>query len=83
MHTIGGVQLQTFTFTGTEAHGRSGILHITHGSDVHVTVVATNRAGLSSVIHSVPQTVDFTPPVICCIKVSQGRLLQEASIICL
>ena len=42
---------------------------MSHAATVHVTVVATNAAGLSRVFYSQPVTVDFTPPQICCIMV--------------
>ena len=68
----GGVQLQTFRSTHTINHGETDKLLLTHGSDVFVTVVATNAAGLSQVFYSSPETMDLTPPQICCIQVSMN-----------
>ncbi|CAH1242187.1 Hypp6494 [Branchiostoma lanceolatum] len=60
----GGTQLQGFTSVGQMRSARSSNLPLQHGSYMHVTVVATNAAGLRSVIYSDPVVVDLTPPVI-------------------
>ncbi|KAI8507103.1 hypothetical protein Bbelb_155420, partial [Branchiostoma belcheri] len=60
----GGTQLQGFTSVGQTRSARRSDLPLQHGSYIHVTVVATNAAGLRSVMYSDPAVVDLTPPVI-------------------
>ena len=71
----GGTQLQAFRNTHQTSHGRTSPVVMSHGSKVHVTVVATNGAGISNVFYSQPVTVDFTPPRICCLTVSNTLLI--------
>ena len=60
----GGEQLQVFTAVGAETTTGVAIVRggIPHGTDVHVTVAVTNRAGQSAVFYSKPVTADVTPP---------------------
>lgn len=46
--------------------GYNGIVYanIPHGSPVHVTAIADNKAGLRSTFHSNVFTMDHTPPTI-------------------
>ncbi|XP_078664145.1 uncharacterized protein LOC144907216 [Branchiostoma floridae x Branchiostoma belcheri] len=60
----GGTQLQGFTSVGQTRSARRSDLPLQHGSYIHVTVLATNAAGLRSVMYSDPAIVDLTPPVI-------------------
>ncbi|XP_066263995.1 uncharacterized protein [Branchiostoma lanceolatum] len=60
----GGTQLQAFRSVGTSDQAINSDLTLTQGSNVYVTVVAVNSAGLRSVVHSQPAMVDKTPPVI-------------------
>ncbi|KAI8485724.1 hypothetical protein Bbelb_365580 [Branchiostoma belcheri] len=60
----GGTQLQGFTSVGQTRSARRSDLPLQHGSYIHVTVVATNAAGLRSVMYSDPAVIDLTPPVI-------------------
>ncbi|XP_078597675.1 uncharacterized protein LOC144873854 [Branchiostoma floridae x Branchiostoma japonicum] len=62
--TRGGTQLQGFVPLGIQENARNSNLFLQHGSYVHVTVLATNAAGLSAVLYSDPALVDLTPPVI-------------------
>ncbi|XP_076468275.1 uncharacterized protein LOC143299060 [Babylonia areolata] len=61
--TAGGVQLQDFLSVGRRQHASLSGLSVTHGTQLHVTVLARNAAGLTSVAHSRPLVVDMTPPV--------------------
>ena len=65
----GGVQLQNFRSVGRQIHARAVTLRLQHGTEVHVTVVAENAAGLRTAIYSDPLTVDLTPPELCCLVV--------------
>ena len=67
----GGAQILDFKNLGYKhtAHASDLLLH--HGAHLHITVIATNGAGLKTVWHSTPVTIDKTPPVLCCIVVSQ------------
>ncbi|KAL8561568.1 hypothetical protein ACOMHN_024804 [Nucella lapillus] len=58
----GGVQLQGFRSVGRRQHASLSGLSVTHGSSLHVTVLARNAAGMTSVAYSLPLTVDMTPP---------------------
>ncbi|KAL4218455.1 hypothetical protein ACF0H5_023190 [Mactra antiquata] len=69
--TPGGFQVQPLT-TIHNAYTNSIIKgHAPHGSTLHVTVVAENRAGLRSVFYSKPLMVDLTPPVLHDVSVQQ------------
>eukprot|EP00058_Branchiostoma_floridae_P022359 XP_002607849.1 hypothetical protein BRAFLDRAFT_117284 [Branchiostoma floridae] len=59
----GGTQLQPFRAIGVQESAQNSGLFLHHGSYVHVTVMATNAAGLSAVLYSEPALVDLTPPV--------------------
>ena len=53
----------------TDIHGPIGFTlipgNLSHGSEVHVTVIAANNAGLRSVFQSLsPLIIDHTPPII-------------------
>ena len=67
---IGGVQLHNFRSVGLLSHARADALLLQHGTEVHVTVVAENAAGLRTAIYSDALTVDLTPPELCCLIVS-------------
>lgn len=58
----GGVQLQSYVSVGRRQHAGMHGLALVHGTRLHVTVVARNAAGLTSVAHSRPLVVDMTPP---------------------
>jgi len=58
----GGTQLQPFTNIGRCSSGFTSSLKLHHNTEVHVTVVAVNGAGLRTVSHSQPVYVDLTPP---------------------
>ena len=60
--TRGGVQLQGFRSEGRRQHAYISGLSLTHESSLHVTVLARNAAGMTSVAYSLPMTVDMTPP---------------------
>ncbi|XP_041351012.1 uncharacterized protein LOC121369995 [Gigantopelta aegis] len=60
----GGTQVQDFQSVGERTHGFTSGLTLTHNTEIYITVVATNAAGLSSVSISGAIKVDMTPPVI-------------------
>ncbi|XP_035696851.1 uncharacterized protein LOC118430248 [Branchiostoma floridae] len=64
----GGTQLQDFKTVGRNTHAHNEDVRLSHGSFVHVTVVAENEAALRSVVYSDPVLVDLTPPVISLVK---------------
>ena len=61
--------MQHFRSVGLLSHARAEALLLQHGTEVHVTVVAENAAGLRAAIYSDPLTVDLTPPELCCLIV--------------
>ena len=68
----GGTQILDFDSTGTTDHAQADNLHLQHGAQVFVTVVAYNAAGLLTKLQANPVIIDKTPPVLCCLDVSQG-----------
>ena len=69
-YVAGGVQLQNFRSLGRQTHARADALLLQHGTELHVTVVAENAAGLKTVIYSDARTIDLTAPQLCCLVVS-------------
>ena len=69
---VGGIQLQDFTSRGRYTSAHVTGLKLQHGVAIHVTVVATNAAGLSTVVYTDPIIVDLTPPVIETFEVSSN-----------
>ena len=65
----GGTQILPFSSIGHQTDTRTEMLHIHHSTQVHVTIVSENAAGLISILYSDPVIVDLTPPDICCLKV--------------
>ena len=71
----------------TDIHAPIGFSLITenlsHGCEVHVTVIAENHAGLRSVFHSSsPLIIDHTPPIIVNLAVAVDvRKLNESGIV--
>ncbi|KAK2161993.1 hypothetical protein NP493_1549g00025 [Ridgeia piscesae] len=63
----GGVQLQNFRSVGRQTHARADALLVQHGTELHVTVVVGNAAGLTTAIYSDARTIDFTSPELCCL----------------
>lgn len=60
----GGAQLMPFTqLPPSSNHAHTPVQGLSHGSTVHVTLVARNPAGLASTFHA-QTSVDRTPPVI-------------------
>lgn len=57
----GGTQLQPYYSIGPASEARAEV-RLTHGSDVHVSVLAVNGAGLRRLFYSSPTTIDLTPP---------------------
>jgi hypothetical protein len=60
----GGQQLQTFQSVGMASHAVNRDVDVRHGTEVFVTIVAINNAGLASKFQLAPLLVDFTPPEI-------------------
>ena len=56
--------MKEFTSTGSQTTASVLNLQVQHRTDLHVTVVAMNSAGLSSVVCSDHIPVDLTPPVL-------------------
>ncbi|KAK3612504.1 hypothetical protein CHS0354_024474, partial [Potamilus streckersoni] len=71
-YVVGGTQLQDFHSVGLRTFAYNRTLKLTQNSKVHVTVVATNAAGLKTVSYSEPITVDFTPPVLNVVRDGKG-----------
>ena len=69
--SIGGVQLQSFESVGPHNHFYKSHVLVAHGSAIHITVVATNAAGLHYVIYSDGIVVDLTEPIITIFQVSK------------
>ena len=68
----GGTQVQEFQSVGQQTHGFTSGLALTHNTEIYITVVAMNAAGLSSVSISEAIMVDKTPPVITDLNDGQG-----------
>ena len=58
----GGEQLQSYQSTGPVQGATSVELGVSHGEEVHVTVVARSNAGSTLIVHSRGYSVDLTPP---------------------
>jgi hypothetical protein len=60
-----GDQLALFTGVGAAAtHGQAWVAAgIPHGTQVHVTVAVTNRAGTTAIFNAPAVTADHTPPI--------------------
>ena len=56
--------MKDFQSTGKHSGGSLTGMRVQHGTVLHVTVVATNAAGLSTMVYADPVIVDLTPPVI-------------------
>jgi len=56
-------KLQDFTTLGLATFASTSKLDLVHNTNVYVTVVAENGAGLRTVSHSQPILIDLTPPV--------------------
>ncbi|KAK3612517.1 hypothetical protein CHS0354_024489 [Potamilus streckersoni] len=82
-YVVGGSQLQDFRSVGLRTFAFNSSLKLKHNSKVHVTVVATNAAGLKSVSYSEPIIVDLTPPVLEVINDGKGLDIdfQDTSVI--
>ncbi|XP_064631667.1 uncharacterized protein LOC135489960 [Lineus longissimus] len=68
----GGTQLQGWESVGRANTAMNSGLQMYHNSNVHVTVIGTNRAGLDTKIASDPILVDLTAPVIYYIRDGLG-----------
>ena len=71
LFVAGGVQLQNFRSLGRQTHARADALLLQHGTEVHVTVVVENAAGLTTAISSDARIIDLTAPELCCVVVSE------------
>ena len=69
LYFAGGTQLKSFSSVGKQPYGYADGLVVNQGSNVSVTVVAENAAGLQSVTYSDVITVDLSPPELCCLQV--------------
>lgn len=68
--SLGGVQLHLFKSVGPHNHFYKSHVLVAHGSAIHLTVVATNAAGLQLVLYSDGILVDLTEPAITFFQVS-------------
>ena len=58
----GGEQVVQYSSSGSNSWAYSPPLSFTHNTTVYLSVVTTNNAGLSTVVHSDPLLVDLTAP---------------------
>lgn len=58
----GGEQFQPYQSTGPTAAATSQQLQLSHGQEVHITVIAWSNAGTQLQVHSGAHMVDLTPP---------------------
>ena len=58
----GGQQLQRYQSTGPQRGAISKEIDVSHGQEVHVSVVAWSYARRQLLVHSGPYIVDLTPP---------------------
>ena len=68
----GGTQVLDFEYVGMRHSVQSTNLKLQHGSQLYVTVLATNGAGLTTAAHASPVTIDMTPPEMCCLRLRQA-----------
>ncbi|XP_071079258.1 uncharacterized protein [Haliotis cracherodii] len=59
----GGTQVLRYKSVGRHAHGTVSGLRLTHKQKLYLTITARNAAGLTTVSHPEPITVDMTPPM--------------------
>lgn len=60
----GSTEIQRYTSVGLNTFAYNYNIALAHTSQVHVTVVATNAVGLSSIATAESLLVDLTPPQI-------------------
>ncbi|XP_021349445.1 uncharacterized protein LOC110447832 [Mizuhopecten yessoensis] len=75
----GGLTLQSLTSVGRNTFSSNSNLNLDHNAIVHVTVMATNAAGLRTILHADPILVDLTPPVVLRINDGSGEDLSMQS----
>lgn len=63
-NTEGSAELQDFKSVGVNTFAYNYNLTLVHASQVYVTVVAINGAGLRNVAYSTAIDIDKTPPVL-------------------
>lgn len=63
-NTRGNAEMQHFQSVGVNNFGYNYNITLAHSSQVHVTVVAINAAGLQAKAYSAGVDIDNTPPVI-------------------
>jgi hypothetical protein len=68
----GGTQIQPFKSAGLMNFGLNNDVILVHNTDIYITVIATNAAGLKGVAFSDPLLVDLTPPDIKYVYDGQG-----------
>lgn len=64
------------------AHASNTSISLAHNSYVHVTVEATNAAGLHSMAYSAPLLIDITPPVLAFVHDGLGKSNIAFSVNC-
>lgn len=63
-YTEGSTEVQGFTSVGLNNFAYNYNVSLAHTSVIHITVIATNAAGLRHEVHAEDLLVDLTPPYI-------------------
>ena len=69
----GGTQIQSFESVGLMNFGYNSNVTLIHDTNIYITAIATNAAGLKGVSFSDPILVDLTPPDIKYVYDGQGQ----------
>jgi len=72
-YTRGGTQIQQFESVGKRKFAYNNKVSLVHKSNIYVTTIATNSAGLIGVAHSPPILVDLTEPDITEVNDGSGK----------
>lgn len=72
-YTEGSTEVQGFQSVGLSNFAYNYNVSLPHTSTIHVTVIATNAAGLMTKIHAASLLVDKTPPEITYVNDGIGK----------
>ncbi|VDI80173.1 Hypothetical predicted protein [Mytilus galloprovincialis] len=78
-YTEGSTEVQGFQSVGLSNFAYNYNVSLPHTSTIHVTVIATNAAGLMTKIHAESLLVDKTPPEITCVNDGIGEDIDAQS----
>ena len=67
-YTEGSTEIQGFTSVGLSNFAYNYNVSLAHTSIIHITVIATNAAGLMREVHAEDLLVDLTPPEFLCVN---------------